>query len=141
MRLLPILLTLALAVAPASAMVDDAHSTALEAAHEAVKQGFKIRQEYWKGSITGSGQKAVKHQVFKGSDVWFWLGTDTESAAKFEIEAYDAKGVKITVEKKSGKGWTSVHLKPEKTGTVVITFKITGKENQQIPWALVYGWK
>lgn len=141
MRLLPVILTLALAAAPARAVIDDAYSTALEAAIETVKQGFKLRQEYWKGTVTSGGQKVVKHQVFKGSDVWFWLGTDTESGVKFEIEAYDAKGVKITVEKKSGKGWTAVHLKPEKTGTVMIAFKITGKDKEEIPWALVYGWK
>jgi uncharacterized cupredoxin-like copper-binding protein len=141
MRLFPILIALALAAAPARAVVDDAYSTALEAAIESVKQGFKLRQEYWKGTVTGGGQKAVKHQVFKGSDVWFWLGTDTESGVKFEIEAYDSKGVKITLEKKSGKGWTAVHLKPEKTGTVVIVFKITGRDKEVIPWALVYGWK
>ena len=48
---------------------------------------------------------------------------------------------KAKLEKKSGKGWAAVHLKPEKTGTVVIVFKITGKEGEEIPWALVYGWK
>ena len=141
MRLLPVILTLALVAAPARAVIDDAYSTALEAAIETVKQGFKLRQEYWKGTVASGGQKVVKHQVFKGSDVWFWLWTDTESGVKFEIEAYDAKGVKITVEKKSGKGWTAVHLKPEKTGTVMIAFKITGKDKEEIPWALVYGWK
>lgn len=141
MRLLSILfLSLALA-APVRAVVDDAYTTALEAAVDYVKQGFKLRQEYWKGTVTGTGQKLVKHQVFKGNDVWFWLGTDTESGVKFEIDAYDDKGTKITIEKKSGKGWTAVHLKPDKTGTIMITFKITGDEKAVIPWALVYGWK
>ena len=70
-----------------------------------------------------------------------WLGTDSESGVAFEIEAYDAKGVKITLDKKAGKGWTSVHFKPEKTGTCLVTFKITGKDKEVIPWALVYGWK
>ena len=142
MRLLPaILLSLALAAAPARAVIDDAYSTALEAAIDYVKQGFKLRQEYWKGTVTGTGEKIVKHQVFKGSDVWFWLGTDSESGVAFEIEAYDAKGVKITLDKKAGKGWTSVHFKPEKTGTCLVTFKITGKDKEVTPWALVYGWK
>ncbi len=145
MRLLPkltiLLLTLAGAVPTARAVVDDAYSTALEAAIETVKKGFKLRQEYWKGKLTSGTQKIVKHQVFKGSEVWFWLGTSTESDVKMEIEAHDAKGNKISLEKKAGAGFTAVRLAPEKTGTCVVTFKITGKEKAEIPWALVYAWK
>lgn len=146
MRLLPkltiLLLTLACAVPSARALIDDAYSTALEAAIETVKQGgFKLRQEYWKGTLTSGTQKIVKHQVFKGSEVWFWLGASSETDVKLEIEAHDAKGNKISLEKKSGAGFAAVRLKPEKTGTCVVTFKITGKEKAEIPWALVYGWK
>ena len=145
MRLFPkitlLLLTLAFAAPSARAVVDDAYSTALEAAIDTVKSGFKLRQEYWKGTVTSGTQKIVKHQVFKGSDVWFWLGTSSESDLKLEIEAFDAKGNKITLERKSGAGWAAVHLKPEKTGSCVVTFKITGKDKEEIPWALVYCWK
>ena len=145
MRLIPkltiLLLTLAFAIPVARAVIDDAYSTALEAAIETVKKGFKLRQEYWKGTVTSGTQKVVKHQVFKGSEVWFWLGTSSESGVKLEIEAFDAKGNKITLEKKSGAGFAAVRLKPEKTGSCVVTFKITGKEKEEIPWALVYGWK
>ena len=145
MRLFPkitlLLLTLAFAAPSARAVVDDAYSTALEAAIDTVKSGFKLRQEYWKGTVTSGTQKIVKHQVFKGSDVWFWLGTSSESDLKLEIEAFDAKGNKITLERKSGAGWAAVHLKPEKTGRCVVTFKITGKDKEEIPWALVYCWK
>ena len=56
MRLLPVILTLALVAAPARAVIDDAYSTALEAAIETVKQGFKLRQEYWKGTVASGGQ-------------------------------------------------------------------------------------
>ncbi len=145
MRLLPkliiLLLTLACTAPVARAVVDDAYSTALEAAIETVKKGFKLRQEYWKGAVTSGTQKIVKHQVFKGSEVWFWLGTASEAELKLEIEAFDAKGNKITLEKKSGRGWAAIRLKPEKTGSCVVTFKITGKDKEEIPWALVYAWK
>lgn len=136
-----LMLTLACAVPSARALIDDAYSTALEAAMETVKKGFKLRQEYWKGTVISGTQKVVKHQVFKGSEVWFWLGTASETEVKLEIEVQDAKGNKISVEKKSGAGFAAVRLVPEKTGTCVITFKITGKEKAEIPWALVYGWK
>lgn len=134
-------LALAFAAPPARATVDDAHSTALEAAMDAVKKGFKIRQEYWKGKLaSGGGQTMVKHQLFKGSEVWFWLGTSAEKV-KMEIEIYDAAGKKIASEKKSGKGFAAIKIVPPKTGTFLVVFKLTGQEKEEIDWALVYGWK
>jgi len=133
-------LLLAFAAPVAFAMVDDAHSTALETAIEEVKKGFKIRQEYWKGKITSGEQKMVKHQLFKGGEVWFWLASSTEKV-KMEIEIYDAKGVKIPSEKKVAKGCTGIKLTVPKTGTFLVVFKMTGKEKEEIDWALVYGWK
>ena len=131
---------LAAAAPPAMAVVDDAHSTALEAAVDAVKQGFKIRQEYWKGSLVSGEQKMVKHQLFKGSEVWFWLGTSTENV-KLEIDIYDAKGVKVASEKKNTKDCAAIKLTAPKTGTYLVVFKMTGKPKEEIDWALVYGWK
>lgn len=133
-------LLLALFPTPIMAVVDDAHSAALEAAMDAVKHGFKIRQEYWNGTVVSGGQKMVKHQLFKGSEVWFWLGTSTENV-KMEIEIYDSKGVKIASEKKSGKDFAALKLTPPKTGTYLIVFKMTGVPKEEIDWALVYGWK
>ena len=133
-------LALAFTIPPAMAVVDDAHSAALEAAMDAVKQGFKIRQEYWNGTLVSGEQKMVKHQMFKGSEVWFWLGTSTENV-KMEIEIYDAKGVKIASEKKTAKHFAAIKLTPPKTGTYLVVFKMTGQPKEEIDWALVYGWK
>ena len=135
-----LILVLTCSPGPALALVDDAHSTALEAAVGEVKKGFKIRQEYWKGTLVSGTDKMVKHQLFKGGEVWFWLGTSKEGA-RIEIEIYDAKGVKIPSEKKATKGCTGVKLTAPKTGTYLIVFKLTGKEKEEIDWALVYGWK
>ncbi len=133
-------LALAFTTPRASAVVDDAHSAALEAAMDAVKEGFKIRQEYWNGNLVSGEQKLVKHQFFKGGTVWFWLGSSTEKV-KMEIEIYDSNGVKVASEKKSGKDFTSLKLTPTKTGTYLIVFKLTGVTKEEIDWALVYGWK
>jgi hypothetical protein len=133
-------LLLAAAAPRAAAVVDDAHSAALEAAMDAVKEGFKIRQEYWNGKLTSPGQKMVKHQLFKGSSVWFWLGTSTANV-KMEIEIYDSKGVKVASEKKNGNDFAALKLTPPKTGTYLIVFKLTGVPKEEIDWALVYGWK
>ncbi|HEX2747679.1 MAG TPA: hypothetical protein VHM91_06755 [Verrucomicrobiales bacterium] len=133
-------LLFAFAAPAAFAMVDDAHSTALETAIDEVKKGFKIRQEYWKGKVTSGEQTMVKHQLFKGGEVWFWLATSTPKV-KIEIEVYDDKGVKVASEKKEVKDCTGVKLTAPKTGNYRIVFKMTGKEKEEIDWALVYGWK
>jgi hypothetical protein len=139
-RTILLALTLACGVAPAPAVVDDAHSTALEAAVDAVKKGFKIRQEYWKGETPSGEQKMVRHQLFKGGEVWFWLGTSTPNV-KMELDIYDAKGVKVAFERKDSKDCAAIHLTAPKTGTYLIVFRMTGKTKDPIDWALVYGWK
>ncbi len=132
---------LALLTSPLQAIVDDAHSAALEGAMEQVSEGFKIRQEYWKGTVKAGEQKLVKHQLFKGNQVWFWLGTSTEAEVKLEIDVFDAKGVKVSAAKRSGSDFAAVHVDPKKTGTYYVVFRITGKTKDDIDWALVYGWK
>ena len=129
-----------LAVVPAArAVVDDAHSAALSAATSAVKAGFSIRQEYSKGSAKSGVPVMVKQQLFKGNEIWFWLGCAADDV-KLEIEVYDAKGQKVSVEKKTAKDSMSVRVIPAKTGTYRVVFKITGMD-AEMDWALVYGWK
>jgi hypothetical protein len=82
----------------------------------------------------------VKHQLFKDGEVCFWLATSTEDV-KIEVDLYDAKGVKIPVEKKTAKDCISLKLRAPKTGTYLIVFRMTGKPKEEIDWALVYGWK
>ena len=36
-------------------------------------------------------KKAVKQQLFKGNEYWFWLGTEVEKA-KISVHIYDAEG-------------------------------------------------
>jgi hypothetical protein len=134
-------LCLPLMLSPLHAIVDDAHSAALEGAMEQVEAGYKIRQEYWKGNLKAGEQKLVKHQLFKGNQVWFWLGTSTESDVTLEIDVFDAKGVKVSAEKRSGSDFAAVHVDPKKTGTYYVVFRINGKTKDEIDWALVYGWK
>src|SRR5262245_53166192 len=57
------------------ASVDDAQSFALQAAEPYVKQGFQVREDYWGGDLGSGEKKAVRQQLFKGNEYWFWLGT------------------------------------------------------------------
>jgi hypothetical protein len=138
--LLATALLLAATAIPVHATVDDSHSMAMEAAVPAVKDGFKIRQEYWKGTLKSGEQKAVKQQLFKGNEYWFFLGTDAEGAT-LKVDVYDKKGAKITVETKTTENASAVRVLAPATGTYMVVFSLTTKEGEEIPWALAYGYR
>src|SRR4026207_1074958 len=62
------------------ASVDDAQSFALQAAEPYVKQGFQVREDYWGGDLASGEKKAVRQQLFKGNEYWFWWGTEVDRA-------------------------------------------------------------
>ena len=84
-------LLLALQVAASRASVDDAQSFALQAAEPYVKQGYQVREDYWGGDLGVGEKKAVRQQLFKGNEYWFWMGTEVEQA-KISVHIYDADG-------------------------------------------------
>ena len=62
------------AVAPgAFAPVDDAQAFALQAAEPYVKEGFQVREDFWGGDLGAGEKKAVRQQLFKGNEYWFWM--------------------------------------------------------------------
>ncbi len=128
------------AILPVQAVVDDSHSAAMEAAVPAVKEGFKIRQEYWNGTMKSGDKKIVKQQLFKGNEYWFFLGTDTENTT-LKIDIFDRKGTKINVETKLSENAAAVRVLAPATGTYVVVFSLTSKEGGDIPWALAYGYR
>src|SRR5947199_7402020 len=78
--------------APAGrASVDDAQSFALQAAEPYVKEGYQVREDYWGGDLGSGEKKAVRQQLFKGNDYWFWMGSEVEQA-KISVHVYDAAG-------------------------------------------------
>ncbi|MDB6148414.1 MAG: hypothetical protein JWO45_2078, partial [Spartobacteria bacterium] len=73
------------------ASVDDAQSFALQAAEPYVKEGFQVREDYWGGDLGAGEKKAVRQQLFKGNEYWFWMGTEVERA-KISVHIYDSEG-------------------------------------------------
>src|ERR1700747_45803 len=73
------------------ASVDDARSLALQAAELYVKQGFQLREDYWGGDLASGEKKAVRQQLFKGNEYWFWMGTEV-NRAKISVHIYDKDG-------------------------------------------------
>ena len=139
---------LAFAVKPAQAIVLDDLSIALEMAFEYVKKGFVVREENWNGKLSVGKKTAVKHQLFKGNEYWFWAGTTTKDV-KLKVKIYDKKGRPVDVETKvTDKGAAARVLAP-KTGTYYVVIeakpsdpkkKIKFKRNA-VKWAMCYGFR
>jgi hypothetical protein len=136
-----LLLTL-IALKPAVlASVDDAQSFALQAAEPYVKQGFQVREDYWGGDLGSGEKKAVRQQLFKGNEYWFWLGTEV-NRAKVSVHIYDSDG-KLAEE---ADGWekghfAAAHIIPKTTGSYFIIVSVEQSPEERTHWALVYGFR
>jgi hypothetical protein len=131
-----------MAVHPAIfATVDDAQAFALQAAEPYVKQGFQVREDYWGGDLGSGEKKAVRQQLFKGNEYWFWLGTEVDRA-KVSVHVYDSDG-KLTEESDSWqKGhFAAAHVVPKATGSYFIIVSVEESPEERTHWALVYGFR
>jgi hypothetical protein len=125
----------------AFASVDDAQSFALQAAEPYVKQGFQVREDYWGGDLASGEKKAVRQQLFKGNEYWFWLGTEVDKA-KVSVHIYDSDG-KLAEEPDSWeKGhFAAAHVIPKTTGSYFIIVSVEQSPEERTHWALVYGFR
>jgi hypothetical protein len=125
----------------ACASVDDAQSFALQAAEPYVKQGFQVREDYWGGDLASGEKKAVRQQLFKGNEYWFWLGTEVDRA-KVSVHIYDSDG-KLAEESDSWeKGhFAAAHVIPKTTGSYFIIVSVEESPEERTHWALVYGFR
>jgi hypothetical protein len=127
-------------VSPAHATVDDAHSSAMEAAGPFVEQGFIVREDYWNGEVKSGQRLMIRHQMFKGNEYAFWLGTSQEGI-KFELKVFDEAGKEIELDHKAGDYSASVRVNPPNTGTYTIVFSLTSAKEKGVYWALAYGYR
>lgn len=132
--------TLALSAAPVFATIDDALSFALEAANPYVKEGFTVREDYWGGDLPVKQSKAIVHQLFKGNEYWFWMGTDT-AKAKISVHVYDSEGNLAEVEAKQMPHKAIARVVPKKTGSYYLIVEVQSSPEERTHWALSYGFK
>ena len=119
-----------------------AHAAALAASAPYVKEGFVVRDDYW-GGLLGNAPRAVTHQLFRGNEYWFWLGTDTASAG-IDLEAYDADGNRAHSDHWQSKYAAAVRVIPGDSGKyyLVISRKTqTADAQRDTRWALIYGYR
>jgi hypothetical protein len=122
------------------AVVDDAHSFALEIATPYVEKGFSVREEHWSGSLAKGQPSAIQHQLYKGNEYWFWLASD-EEGAEVTIHVYDDQKNLVDAEAwQKGKN-AAVRVKPTRTGSYYIVFSVTKSKLKKTSWAIAYGFK
>ena len=135
---------LALAPAHAKGTIDDALSFALEAADPNVKEGFSVREDYWGGDLPVKKTKAIVHQLFKGNEYWFWMGTDVKDA-KISVHVYDSDGNLTEVEAwqkpVNGGVVAAARVVPKKTGSYYLIVEVEKSSEERTHWALAYGFK
>src|SRR5712671_2154706 len=129
------------AVPDGRASVDDAQSFALQAAEPYVKEGFQVREDYWGGDLGAGEKKAVRQQLFKGNEYWFWLGTEVERA-KISVHIYDSEGKLAEQPDSWEKGhFAAAHVIPKSTGSYFIIVAVEESPEERTHWALVYGFR
>jgi len=135
------LLCVSLLLSPrAHATVDDALSFALEAADPYVKEGFTVREDYWGGDLPVKQQKAIVHQLFKGNEYWFWMGSDTKNA-KISVHVYDSDGNLAEAEAWTKPHFAAARVVPKKTGSYYLIVEIEKSPEERTYWSLAYGFR
>jgi hypothetical protein len=124
----------------AQATVDEAYDHTMEAAIPYVEKGYTVRQDYWNGEVESGQKLALRHQLFKGNDYVFWLGTANEDC-KIELSVFDSKGQPVHMEKEESAFTNTVRVNPPHTGTYTIVFSITSKKERGVTWAISYGYR
>jgi hypothetical protein len=120
--------------------LEAAMKVALAAAAPYVKKGFVLREDYWGGDVPVKTSKAIVHQLFKGNEYWFWIGSDTPGA-RVSVHLYDADGKKTESECWDGPQCAGAAIKPQKTGTYYLIIEVEESPEERTPWALVYGFR
>ncbi|MEO7318656.1 MAG: hypothetical protein ABIZ56_06685 [Chthoniobacteraceae bacterium] len=135
-----IFLSFVIAQASARAKVDDALSFSLEAAAPYVKEGFTVREDYWGGDLPVKTTKAIVHQLFKGNEYWFWMGTD-EKGAKISVHIYDSEGNIAEVEAWQKPQFAAARVVPKKTGSYYLIVEVEKSPLERTTWSLAYGFR
>ena len=118
-----------------------ARAFALLAAEPYVKQGFQVREDYWAGELASGERKAVRQQLFKGNEYWFWLGTEADHA-KVSVHIYNSDGKLAEQPDSWVKGHlAAAHIIPKTTGSYFIIVSVEESPAARTHWALAYGFR
>ncbi len=108
-------------------------------AEELVEQGYTVRGDSWSGEALAGGRVGIRHQLFKGNEYVFTLGTAVP--VRFQLAVFTKNREPVHGEVTSGSQIASVRVNPPATGTYLIVFALVSEEEERIPWSLVYAYR
>src|SRR6266403_5997319 len=118
-----------------------ARAFAVLAAEPYVKQGFHVREDYWPGDLAPGERKAIRQQLFKGNEYWFWLGTEVDHA-KVSVHIYNSDGKLADQPDSWAKDhFAAAHIIPKTTSTYFIIVSVEKSPAAHTHWALGYGFR
>jgi hypothetical protein len=118
-----------------------ARAWAILASEPYVKQGFHVREEYWAGDLASGEKKAVRQQLFKKNEYWFWVGTEVDRA-KVSVHIYNSDGELAEQPDTWAKGhFAAAHIIPKTTGSYFIIVSVEESPVARTNWALGYGFR
>jgi len=100
-----------------------------------------VREDYWAGDLASGEKKAVRQQLFKGNEYWFWLGTEVDRA-KPSVHIYNSDGALAEQPDSWAKDHlAAAHIIPKTTGSYFIIVSVEESPAARTHWALVYGFR
>ena len=118
-----------------------ARAWAVLAAEPYVKNGFQVREDYWTGGLAPGEKKAIRQQLFKGNEYWFWLGTEVDHA-KVSVHIYDSDGnLAERPDSWAKEHMAAAHIIPKTTGSYFIIVSVEESPIAHTHWVLAYGFR
>src|SRR5205814_10131626 len=103
--------------------------------------GFQVSEDYWAGDLASGERKAVRQQLFKGNEYWFWLGTEVDHA-KVSVHIYNSDGeLAEQPDSWAKEHMAAAHIIPKTTGTYFIIVSVEESPAARTNWALAYGFR
>jgi len=115
-------LTFAVAFAESDSEVN-ARKTALDLAGAFTKDGFKIRDGHWSGSLKPNEPTLIAVNLYAGNQYWFAAAADNEGK-KVGVKIYDEGGNQVTVENYDEGERAAAGFSPENSGQYFVSVSL-----------------
>ncbi len=152
-RLAIVLLTLAAASLRADDRYpkDSPEHQALSLATDALgEEGFSLREDYWKGIVSGETGRALKLQFFKRNEYRLYFGVSPDvlpPKAKLDLRIFDAKNEQVAamMGEPDEAALELIFENKVRTGLFLVLMRIEVPPGPlkvaDVPAVLFYGWK
>ena len=125
--------------------VDDSITLAVEGIQSYLKgKGFTLREDTWGGELSAGRAKAVSHQLFKGNDYWFCMGS-AATGSTVRVRLYDNEGNAVDTNywqhEQSDGSYAAAELLCQHTGTYFVVVFAEKMPEERIPWGVVFAYR